>query len=125
VQQELEWLVIRAALAVRRATWLTRLMDVSVVWTEPGSTDRRLLVVDGGEIVEQATTWDATPPVPPGHARAAAVRRAQVTVASFDRVRVLSTELKRLAAAGAPVAVRFGPASTLADARLASALSWV
>jgi hypothetical protein len=40
-------------------------------------------------------------------------------------MRVLTTELKRLAFDGAPVAVRFGPAPALADARLARALSWL
>jgi hypothetical protein len=38
---------------------------------------------------------------------------------------VLTTELKRLAAADAPVALRFGAAPALAGARLRSALSWV
>jgi hypothetical protein len=40
-------------------------------------------------------------------------------------LRVLTSELKRLVAAGAPVALRLGVAPALADARLASALSWV
>jgi hypothetical protein len=52
-------------------------------------------------------------------------RREVFTVAYFDRLRVLTTELKRLVAAGAPVALRFGVAPALADCRLASALSWV
>jgi hypothetical protein len=43
-----------------------------------------------------------------------------------DRLRVLTTELlKRLAAAGAPVALRFGSEPAFADARLAAALWWV
>jgi hypothetical protein len=40
-------------------------------------------------------------------------------------VRVLTTELKRLVAAGALVALRFGSAPALADARLAAALWWM
>jgi len=47
------------------------------------------------------------------------------TLPCFDRLRVLTTELKRLVAAGAPVTVRLGPAPPLADARLASVLWWV
>jgi hypothetical protein len=46
-------------------------------------------------------------------------------VACFDRLRVLTTELKRLAAAGAPVALRFGSEPALVDTRLAAALWWV
>jgi hypothetical protein len=31
----LEWLALRAALARRRAIWLTRLVDAIVVWRSP------------------------------------------------------------------------------------------
>jgi hypothetical protein len=51
---------------------------------------------------------DSAPPVPPGHARPMAARLHAFTVAHVDRVRVLLTELKRLTAAGAPVALRCG-----------------
>jgi hypothetical protein len=54
-----------------------------------------------------------------------AARRAAFTVASFDRLRVLTTELKRLIAAGAPVSLRLGVGSALDESRLASALWWV
>jgi hypothetical protein len=52
-------------------------------------------------------------------------RRELFTLASFDRLRVLTTEVKRLVAAGAPVTVRFGVERPLTDARLAAALWWV
>src|SRR4029078_979132 len=51
VQLSLEWLALRAALARRRAIWLTRLVDASVVWTEPGTQGTRLIVVEQGEVV--------------------------------------------------------------------------
>jgi hypothetical protein len=40
-------------------------------------------------------------------------------------LRVLSTELKRLVAAGAPVALRVGVIPPIDHARLASVLQWV
>jgi hypothetical protein len=52
-------------------------------------------------------------------------RRASFTLASFDRLRVLTTELKRLIGAGAPVALRLGAGPALDDSRLAAALWWV
>ena len=126
VQRSLEWLALRGALARRRAIWLTRLVEASVVWTEPGAAGARLLLVDGGDVTRRADVdEDATPPVPRGYARPAAARREGFTLARFDRLRVLSTELKRLVAAGAPVALRLGAGPPLADARLASVLWWV
>lgn len=126
VQLSLEWLALRGALARRRATWLTRLVDASVLWTEPGATGARLIVIESGEIVVNTDIdADAAPPIPPGHARSVAARRAAFTLERFDRLRVLSTELKRLVVAGAPVALRLGVAPPIAQAQLASVLRWV
>jgi hypothetical protein len=126
VQASLEWLALRAALARRRAMWLTRLVDASVVWREPGAADARLMVIERGEIVLNADADpDGAPPIPSGYQRPVMARRELFTVACFDRLRVLTTELKRLVAAGTPVALRFGSGPALADARLAAALWWV
>jgi DNA polymerase-3 subunit epsilon len=126
VQVSLEWLALRAALARRRAIWLTRLFDSSVVWREPDSQCTRLIVIEHGQVVlSGAVDANAPPPIPPGYHRSVAARREAFTVASFDRLRVLTTELKRLVAAGAPVALRLGVGPALDESRLASALWWV
>jgi DNA polymerase III subunit epsilon len=126
VQVSLEWLALRAALARRRAIWLTRLFDSSVVWREPGDSRARLIVIENSEVVlSGAVDANATPPIPPGYRRPVAARRAAFTLGSFDRLRVLTTELKRLMAAGAPVALRLGVGPALDESRLASALRWV
>jgi len=126
VHVSLEWLALRAALARRRAIWLTRLFDSSVVWREPGDSCARLMVIENGEVVSrEAVDAHATPPIPPGYRRPVAARREAFTLGSFDRLRVLTTELKRLTAAGAPVALRLGVGPALDEPRLASALWWV
>lgn len=126
VQTSLEWLVIRSALACRRAKWLTWLVDASVVWREHEAAGPRLIVIELGDITYSGDADDGLiPPVPPGHVRPVGARHEAFTVARFDRLRVLTTELKRLVAAGAPVAVRFGPGRALAGPPLASALSWI
>ena len=126
VQVSLEWVALRASLARRRAIWLTRLFDSTVVWREPGDSSARLMVIENGEVVvREAVDAYATPPIPPGYRRPVAARREAFTLASFDRLRVLTTELKRLIAAGAPVALRLGVGPALDESRLASALWWV
>jgi hypothetical protein len=126
VQVSLEWLALRAALARRRAIWLTRLFDSSVVWREPGDRRARLIVIEEGEVaLSGAVDSGAPPPIPPGDGRSAAARRAAFTLASFDRLRVLTTELKRLIGGGAPVSLRLGAGPPLEESRLASALWWV
>jgi hypothetical protein len=126
VQVSLEWLALRAALARRRAIWLTRLVDASVVWREPGDSCARLIVIEKGEVaLSAAVDANAPPPIPPGYRRPVAARREAFTLASFDRLRVLTTELKRLIAAGAQVSLRLGAGPALDESRLASALWWV
>jgi len=126
VQLSLEWVALRAALARRRAIWLTCLVDATVVWSEQGVTGARMIVIDNGEIVlKSAIDAGMTPPIPPGHGRPVGARREAFSLASFDRLRVLTSELKRLVAAGFPVALRFGSTPPLDGARLASALWWV
>lgn len=117
---------MRAALARHRATWLTRLADAAVLWSERGAAGARLIVIENGEIVFKASVDSgATPPVPPGHSRPVDARRKAINLERFDRLRVLSSELKRLVAGGAPVAVRFGVTPALAGTRLVHVLSWV
>jgi DNA polymerase-3 subunit epsilon len=126
VQLSLEWVALRATLARRRAMWLTRLFDSTLVWREPGDACARLIVIENGEFVTSAAAEeDAPPPIPPGHRRPVAARCKAFTLASFDRLRVLTTELKRVTAAGAPVALRLDAGSALDASRLALALWWV
>ena len=83
-------------------------------------------MIENGEVVlREAVDAHATPPIPPGYRRSVAERREAFTLASFDRLRVLTTELKRLIAAGTPVALRLGVGPALDESRLASALWWV
>ena len=126
VQVQLERLALRVALVRRRAMWLKRLVDASVVWREPGADVARLLVIERGEIMlSTVADPDGTPPVPPGYQRPVMPRRELFTVASFDRLRVLTTELKRLVSVGAPVALRLGTGPALRDARVGAALWWM
>ena len=126
VQLSLEWLALRAALARRRAIWLTRLFDSSVVWREPCDSSARLIVIEEGEVaLSGAVDAKTPPPIPPGHRRPVAARREAFTLATFDRLRILTTELKRLIAVGAPVALHLGVGPALDEARLASALWWM
>ncbi|HEX9187982.1 MAG TPA: nucleotide excision repair endonuclease, partial [Vicinamibacteria bacterium] len=122
----LEETVLRAAHAVRRARWLVGLSECALAWTEPGGDRRRLLVVERGAVTNRAELAPGEPlPIPPGHHRPAAERRLSFDVATLDRLRVLTTELRPLAAGAPDVEVRLGRVARLARRRLRAVLRWV
>ncbi|MCC7535375.1 MAG: GIY-YIG nuclease family protein [Deltaproteobacteria bacterium] len=131
VREALDDLVLRASQALRRARWLVALSNASVAWTEPALDDsrrRRWLVIADGEIVAR-DFLGAHAPVPEPAARPSAyeVRLARVDVARLDRLRVLTTELRRALATtdGSGAEIRFGPRRVLRGEGLRRALRWV
>ena len=126
VKEALEETAVRAAHAVRRARWLVRLSESTLAWTEPGASRRRLIVIRGGDVTSRAHLEPGAPgPVPPGHARTPAARRAAFDLATFDRLRVLTTELRLLAAEAESVDLRLGAHARLSRRRLQAVLRWV
>jgi len=114
-----------AALLARRARWLCRMTDAAVSFRE-GDGPRRLLLLEAGGITRHETIEeDAELPTPPGFQRARLDRQQSFDIASYDRVRVLTTELRRVTAEGGSAAIRFGPQQPISGARLATALAWV
>jgi DNA polymerase-3 subunit epsilon len=125
VREALEETVLRAAHGVRRARWLLRLSECSLAWARPGSQSRRLLVVGSGVVTARADLDPGVPaPAPPGYRRAPDERRAAFDVAAFDRLRVLTTELRSLAS-DPGVELRLGLHARLARRRLQAVLRWV
>jgi len=126
VCEVLERVVGQGAHELRRARWLCRLAECAVAWDRRDGAGRRVLVLERGAVVERLDAGaEATPPVPPGWARSPAERRAAFDMASFDRLRILTTELRRVVAEGRGVALCLGPRERLAGERLRRALSWV
>jgi len=126
VREALEETVVRAAHAVRRGRWLVRLSECSLAWTERRTQRRRLLVLRGGVVAARADLpADAPAPVPPGHGRTPAERRAVFDVATFDRLRVLTTGLRALATESASIDLRLGVHARLSRRRLQAVLRCV
>lgn len=126
VAAEIEGLAIECAHAIRRARWITALVESTVTLHEPPAPRPRLLVLRDGEIVRsESVEVDAVPPVPELYRRSRAERQTGFTIARFDRLRVLTTELKRLVAKGHPVCVRLAPRAALAGDRLVRVLGWL
>lgn len=126
VCEVLERVVGQGAHELRRARWLGRLSECAVAWDRRGGAGRRVLVLERGAVVERRDAGPlARAPVPPGWARGRAQRQGAFDVASFDRLRVLTTELRRVVAEGRGAELRLGPREALGGERLRRALAWV
>lgn len=127
VAEALERVVGQGAHELRRARWLCRLAESSLAWDRKDGAGRRVLVLERGALVHRHDDPDphAAPPVPPGWARRFAERRAGFDVATFDRLRVLTAELRRVLAEDRRAILCFGPHASLSGERLRRALWWV
>ncbi len=123
-QRALEWLALRAGLALRRARWLTRLSEATLAWSERSAGPRRLVLERGVVSARESGPLDGLP-VPLGHRLSRAARHEGFDVARLDRLRALTTELKRLVEEGAQVRLRLNDGPPLDEVSLARILGWL
>lgn len=117
-----------AALLVRRARWLCLLSESSIAWRGRGggAVRYRVLVLERGRVRDaREQTATEAPPTPPGADRTRLGRQAIIDLAAYDRLRVLTTELRRLVAEHRGVRVRCGPRRVLDESGLRTLLRWV
>jgi DNA polymerase-3 subunit epsilon len=125
VARHIERASAQAYRAYRRARWLRLLHDCDVVYREPDSAHARLLLIRNGALAEASDiTLDW---VPSERVRGVGRPRALPVFdrAKYDRLRVLTTELKRIARDGGHVAVHFGPRSAIPQRWLSGVLRLV
>lgn len=125
VARHVERALAQAYQVYRRARFLWLLHDCDIVYREPDSTQGRLLRMRDGALSEAAD-------VPSNFRPSERLRRTleQHAIASFDRtkydrLRVLTTELKRIIRDGGQVTVLFGPRASVPSRWLSGALRLV
>lgn len=123
VARHVERAVAQAYRAYRRAHFLRLIYDSDIVFREPAATEARLLRVRRGLVAETAAATFTHAPEqrlrprgsPPPH----------FDRATYDRLRILTTELKRILRDGGEVALHWGPRRRLPERLLAAVLSVV
>jgi DNA polymerase III subunit epsilon len=125
VARHVERAAAQAYQAYRRARFMQLLHDSDIVYREPDGTRARLLQVRGGELA-------ASTDVDPDHSPNEAARGARTPRAlayfdrnKYDRLRVLTSELKRIVRDGGRVSVHWGPGKRLPARLLAGVLRLV
>jgi hypothetical protein len=122
VARHIETACAEAYRAFRRARWLWLLANSEIVYREPSASQPRLLVVAGGAIV---LSRDESAEYRPAQRVRAGALAPHFDRKSYDRLRVLTTELKRIARDGGEVRVHWGPGRSLSARALAGVLAIV
>ncbi|MFQ5740751.1 MAG: GIY-YIG nuclease family protein [Acidobacteriota bacterium] len=113
---------------MRRARWLCLLSEASVAWELPHAAEsvRIVVVLESGEIVTRRNTPPKTAvPRPAGYLKPTLLRQRNFDVSTYDRLTVLTTELRRLIAQDRHVEIHLSPAARLDRRKLAAVLGWV
>ncbi len=130
VANAFESVIRRGAHLIRRARWFCLLSESSLAW-DRGDTaggQRRLLVFRSGDIVyREDLAQGRKPPPPPGYLRPFPVRQRNFDLITYDRMRVLTTELRRLVSyeTDRSIELRLSPTDVLGRDAIIKALTWV
>ena len=125
VVRHLERGVALAYQLLQRARWLCLLYDSAVVFREPPSEHARLLLLQGGSIVDARDLLPSETVPAPLAARPLRERQSAFDRALYDRLRTLTTELKRVLRDKGTAEVRVGRGRWLRGSKLEALLLWV
>ncbi len=124
----LEKFTMRSTLSMRRARWLCLLSESSLAWEARGMEGRRknVLLLENGVIGQrQELPIGKKIPLPRGYARGMLNRQKIFDLTTYERLRVVTTELRRLVAEGRQVEICLHPRAVLRRRQLTRVLPWV
>ena len=126
VVRRLERTLVQTGLLTRRARWICLLAHADVAFRERAMPAPRALVLARGEVLErhELASMDALTALPPRVLPTRRERQACFDATSYDRMRILTTELNRVLGDGGSAAIRFGT-RTLTPTRTSQLLRWV
>ncbi len=124
----MEHMLMHWSLIIRRARWYRLLSEACLAWTRAGNPEgaKHLVIIEGAHIVSCASLSSGWPvPVPEGAGRTPLERGKNFDLPAYDRMRVLTTEIRRLVGLDCGIDLRLGPKVKLNATRLKKILAWV
>ncbi|MGD9149440.1 MAG: exonuclease domain-containing protein, partial [Desulfobacterales bacterium] len=128
VARGIEHAVMRGALMIRRARWLCLLSESSLAWEARNATDhhKNVLLFENGAVDSRKNLpVGKETPLSAGHIKKISDRQKIFDVTTYERLRVVTTELRRLVLEGRKIELRLSPTGILTGRQLARLLSWV
>lgn len=128
VEKTIVGLLRHCGFLLRRARWLAMLSESTIAWRrrDPDSDLRNVILLHRGDIIERSVAGPDDPlAAPPGAAMPTIQRRRNLDLTTYDRLRVLTTELRRLLAEQRPLAIRLNRGICLGQQQLRRLLQWI
>jgi DNA polymerase-3 subunit epsilon len=125
IVRHLERAITHAYQLLQRARWLCLLYDSAIIFREPPSERSRLLLVQDGRLVASRDLLPDEPIDVTDRYRPLSGRKEAFDRSHYDRLRTLTTELKRVRRDGGTAAVRVGRGRWLRGSKLDALLLWV
>ena len=128
VTNAVEGVVRRCVHLIRRARWFCLVSESSLAWERghKGKSYRNYLVIHKGKLMGTGVLKDGEDiPVPSGYQRSTLLRQQSFDVATYDRMRVVTTEIRRLLSEGREVELCLRPNTVLKNKSLKRFLLWV
>jgi DNA polymerase-3 subunit epsilon len=113
---------------IRRSRWLAILSESTIAWQvrAPASDRWNVIIFSRGELLNRNFSRRHRPlPLPPGAGRPWIDRRRCLNLPTYDRLRVLTTELRRLLLEKRPVCVRLSRRVCLHEEQLHRLVRWI
>ncbi|UCD77514.1 MAG: GIY-YIG nuclease family protein [Desulfobacterales bacterium] len=124
----IERMVRHSAHLIRRARWYCLLSESTLAWTAAGQPEkyRIMIVFENGRVIQRNDfKTDGQLMTPPGFARSFRDRQKNIDLKTYDRLRVVTTELRRIISEGRDIELRLRPQVTLRRQQLIKVLQWV
>jgi DNA polymerase-3 subunit epsilon len=128
VARSIEKMVLHSAHLVRRARWFCLLSESTLAWSAADKRENyKILVVfeNGSVLARDDVKTQKKAPIPPGYAKSFRARKNNINLITYDRLRVVTTELRRLLSEGRDIELRLGPKVALNHREVMKALRWV
>ncbi|MBN1291697.1 MAG: GIY-YIG nuclease family protein [Candidatus Latescibacteria bacterium] len=128
VVSSLERVILHGSFMIRRARWFCMLSESTLVWDtrNPQNTERHMVMFENGAVIMSDYLKNgAEIPLPPGCQKRLSERQESFDIPTYDRMRVLTTELRRLIGENREISLCMSKNSILDKNRLEKLLRWV
>jgi len=113
---------------IRRSRWYCRLSESTLVWAKAdnGFWEKNVRIIENGILSYRADTpLSQERFIPPGHKKSLLKRQEYFDISTYDRMRVVTTEIRRIIQEGREVGLCFHPKSALNTEQLKKMLKWI